>query len=64
MDLECSVCDGLGCEFCAKVDEEHFPLEFFYDWADAELERLVLDCMDELKRRAGVVIKLERSLDL
>lgn len=65
----CAQCCDAGCEFCPRVDAgnsaalnrvEPWPRELFADYADVEIERLVVDGIDELHRRAKQVRALER----
>ena len=53
----CATCLGGGCRFC---EPEPWPLETWLDMGDKEIEQLVLDSLDELKRRGELNEKLER----
>jgi hypothetical protein len=59
----CSICDGRGCEFCPKASvvervaeytaPEEYPSELWGHFSDEDLERLIVDTRQELRRRYG-----------
>ena len=52
----CTTCLDGGCEFCRP---EPWPLETFLDLTDTDLEQLICDGLDELRRRGTVNARLE-----
>lgn len=49
---ECPNCLGGGCSLC---EVEPWPKETWLDLTDSDLEQLICDGLDELKRRAEIV---------
>jgi len=57
----CATCLDIGCDFCRV---ENWPPETWVDMTDQDIEQLVCDGLDELKRRSAVTLKLERMWTL
>ena len=61
MTYHCVTCLGEGCAACGP---EPWPLETWKDLTDKDVEQLICDSLDELKRRAELVNRLEWQLAL